>query len=64
MDEPRTPEPESLRLLLVEMADLFDAIIAALEEGPAEGDAAVRRAEERLVQIRAQLDARGRGSTA
>ena len=64
MDEPRNPEPESLRLLLVEMADLFDAIIAALEEGPAEGDAVVRRAEERLVQIREQLDARGRGSTA
>jgi hypothetical protein len=68
MNENPPPDATTLRNLLIEMAELFEEVVATLEASAAasvsdEAEAALRDAEERLAGLRARLS-QHRGPTA
>ncbi len=59
MDETAGGEPESIRELFLEVTDLLEAIVVALqtERGQAEGSFVLREAVRRVVKLREHLNA-------
>jgi len=66
MDERQGPEPENIRELFLEVTDLLEAIVVALqtEHGQVEGDFVVREAVRRVVRLREHLNAADEGGSA
>ena len=60
MSERPKPDSTALRALLIEMADLFDEVVATLEESGVQssardGESVLRAAEQRVTILRARL---------